>query len=132
MLIGSSLFLGYDMIRYWCSYEDHANTRPRFYDHTFATTLMTTAGAAFVFKHPAEIFAWFVIGLTLVSPTTWLIHSHNKFNLHKMAPNIFYENGCTKDDISRYRHQDEIENLGWKMARETGAGYVNLKDPRNL
>jgi len=106
--IGGALFLVYDQIMHWLRHHDEANPRPRFFDHMITTCMMGTAAGAYYSPKPYRIFSAFLMTATIVAPALYWIRLQIDPSLHTHA-NIFYENGCSKDEIERFRMQDEIE-----------------------
>ena len=112
---GAALAVSYQVIIEWgLRHHDEANRRPAYLDHTLATTLIGGVTGMLIFKHPLHIFSSFFFSAVLVAPTLWWFANASRMNPTR-APNIFYENTCTKEEIERYRHQDMIENLGQTM-----------------
>jgi hypothetical protein len=68
-----------------------------------ATTLIGTGLGMTVFNHPLHIFCSGFFSMMIVTPLTWWFKTQGRLN-PKRAPNIFYENDCTKEEIERYRH----------------------------
>ena len=123
--LGAGLSLSYTWINFWLRHHDEANSRPKYLDHTIATTAISVVASAFAFKHPQHIFATGVFAILLISPITWYAYKTMKLGPGGKAANIFYENGTTKEEIERFRHQDMIENLGFVLRSEPGFGYHN-------
>jgi hypothetical protein len=130
-LFGASLFVGYDFIFDSLRHHDEANSRPVFFDHMIATTILGTALGAFTFSHPFHIFCAGFFSMSLVSPSIWWFKKAAVLNPVRPS-NIFYENGCTPEEVERFRHQDEIEEMAQRMLATPGYGYHNLTDPRGL
>lgn len=100
-------------------------------DHTVAVTTIGTIAGLLYHTHPYQMATTALYSLTLVSPLTWYFKTHLRVgNLHHH--NIFYENDCTKEEISRFRAQDEIENLGQQMLQSSTRGYISMHDPRSI
>lgn len=117
---------------YWFRHHDEAPNRPRIVDHAVATVVLSTLVGAYFTLHPANLFccAWF--GLMLVTPYSWMMGNMCKPGVHYKHHNIFYENGCTAEEIERFRHQDQVESMGQTFLTQPGQGYVPLKDARGL
>lgn len=100
-----------------------------FFDHAIATTIILSTFGAFYGGMPRYIFTGAFVSLLLVSPMSWWLYKHGKFNSVNKQVNIFYENDLTREDIDRIRHIDMIESLADKMRGQPGYGY-HIKDPR--
>merc|ERR1712086_687273 len=114
--IGASVFLGYNYIVDWRRGHKDAHMRPRFYDHTFAMTMIGTIGSAFWATHPMYIFMSGLVTALVLAPSSWFLYE-SRLQMGRKNPFIYYENGCTQDDLDRFRHQDEIERLGFNLER---------------
>ena len=130
-LYGAALFVSYDIIIDQMRHHDEANSRPAFFDHLAATTLIGTGIGAFSFSHPFYVFCSGFFSLALIGPSTWWFKKTAVQNTVKPA-NIFYENDCTPEEIERFRHQDHIEEMAQRMMATPGYGYHNVTDARGL
>jgi hypothetical protein len=54
----------------------------------------------------------------------WWAINHGRFNSLGRHPNIFYENGVSKEEIERIQQLDMLEALTVKIQSEPGFGYV--------
>lgn len=110
-LMGAGLTLSYTLINDFLRHHDEANSRPRFFDHMIATTLVGTGIGAMIFKHPLHVFCSGFFSIMLVTPISWWFKNHSMLNKTRPA-NIFYENGTTQEEIERFRMQDQMESIG--------------------
>lgn len=129
--MGASLTLSYQLINDFLRHHDETNSRPQFFDHMIATTLIGTGVGALVFNSPLSVFCSGFFSIMMVTPVTWWFKTSARLN-PKRASNIFYENDCSKEEIERFRHQDVIENMGMQMLATPGYGYHSQADPRGL
>ena len=128
-LIGGSLICGYHAIIDYMRHHEEANPRTAFFDHLTATTIMGTVTGAFFVGRPYHLFLCTFFSAVLVAPTVWWFKKAATFGANRQAPNIFYMNDCTDEEIERYRHQDMIEELAEEMRISNGYGYATRKDP---
>ena len=102
--MGAGLTLSYQLINDFLRHHDEANSRPVFFDHMIATTLIGTGTGALIFSSPFHVFCSGFFSMMLVAPFSFWVKNH------KLAPtrsaNIFYENDCSAEEIERFRHQD--------------------------
>ena len=129
---GAFLFMSYDMMLHYFRHHDEAPNRPRIVDHTLAVVILSTLGGAYFTRHPGALFASSFLGLMFAAPMSWYLANYAKPGSNFKYANIFYENGCTPEEIERFRHQDMVEDLGQLMIAQPGCGYVPLRDARGL
>ena len=130
-LLGASVFVGYDLVFFTLRHHDEANARPVFMDHVAATTVIGTGLGALALSSPFHLFCATFFSAVLVAPSTWWVKKHAVINPVRPS-NIFYENDCTPEEVERFRHQDQIEEMAQRMLTTPGYGYHSLTDPRGL
>ena len=129
--IGGSIFFAYSYLTEWMRHHDEANPRAIYWDHTAATTVLTLGATALYCSHPSQLLAAGFMSLMLVSPMSWWLMNQVRINTVR-NPNIFYEGSCTKEEIERFRAQDQIEQAAFKMQSTPGYGYFLQNDPKGL
>lgn len=120
--------MGYHAVIDYMRHHEEADPRPMFIDHTIATTVTATAISAFYATRPWTVFCTAFFSVALVAPFSWWFMRHARMGNNRMAPNIFYQNDCTEEEIERYRHQDMIEEAAARMKLEHGYGYHKKGD----
>lgn len=101
--MGASLTLSYQLINDFLRHHDESNSRPKFFDHMIATTLIGTGIGALTFSHPLHVFCSGFFSMMMVTPLSWWFKNAARLNPNRPS-NIFYENDCTKEEIERFRH----------------------------
>lgn len=129
--IGASITLTYQLVHDFLRHHDEANSRPAFFDHQAALTVIGTGIGAMTLNHPLHVFCAGFFSFALIAPSTWWVKNTAIMNSTRPA-NIFYENDCTAEEVERFRHQDHIEEMAQRMLATPGYGYHNLSDPRGL
>ena len=128
---GGALTLSYQLIMDYFEHHETNKDRPRFFNHWFATTLIST-GLGMFYKNPVTgAGTGFVFGLFLVGPMTWWLYKQGRLNSSQSPANIFYENGVTAEEVERIRHLDAIEQLAFQMQSTPGYGYIS-RDQMNV
>ena len=123
--IGGAMMVSYFGIQELLRHHKESVPRSRFMDHTIAFTLISTGVGAYNCATPWGVFCWGFMGLTVGAPLTWYLKVRTGANSMR-ASNIFYENSCSAEEVERFRHQDEIENLGMQFSKQPGYGYHML------
>lgn len=86
-----------------------------------ATGAMTGKGG------PTRMFTGAFFALTTLGPLTWWVKMQGLLPAARSKPaNIFYEDGVTKEEVARFQHMDQIENLAHNMQARPGYGYERL------
>jgi hypothetical protein len=81
MLIGGSLFLGYQLIIDYIRHHDEGNRdRPEFFDHQIALTLIGAVSLGIWKGLPKWWFIGGFVGGMIVSPVSWWVKKHGRFN----------------------------------------------------
>ena len=127
--MGGAVVCAYHGIIDYMRHHEEADPRPAFIDHTVSTTLVSAGVSLFYATRPWHVFCSGFFGAVLLAPTTWWFSRKAVIGTERMAPNIFYTNDCTEEEIERYRHQDMIEDAAAKMKLEQGYGYAKRGDP---
>ena len=126
--MGGVAFCAYKGIIDYMRHHEEADPRPAFIDHVVSTTLVSTGISMFYATRPWHVFCTGFFSSVLVAPFTWWFIRKATIGSERQAPNIFYTNDCTKEEIERYRHQDMIEEAASRMKLEHGYGYVKRGD----
>ena len=69
--MGIALTLSYQWIGDFLRHHDEANSRPMFFDHMIATTMVGTGVGALLFRHPFHVFTSGFFSMMLVTPVSW-------------------------------------------------------------
>ena len=130
-LMGGAVVMGYQIIIDYMRHHEEANPRPAYMDHTFSTTVVTTAAAAFYVTRPIHLFNTMLFSTVLLAPISWWFLKFGVRGLgqDRSPPNIFYQNDCTEEEIERFRQQDALEEAAANMKTMTGYGYAQRSDP---
>lgn len=83
-------------------HHDHANSRPRYLDHTLTMSLLTMGLTATKASNPLYIPLAGFFSAALLSPITWFVYSTTLRTHCHPNPNIFYENGTTAEEVERF------------------------------
>mgnify|MGYP006889525018 CR=1 FL=1 len=132
-LFGGSVVLSYNLVFEFLRHHDEVNLRPMIFDHQLAVTLVGSLASAAIMggspKHFATgaIFSFFTIGPILY----WMKLQGMRPGAHNRTPGIYYTDECSKDDIERFNHQDQVEQLAYQMGSQPGYGIFS-KDARHL
>lgn len=129
--MGAGILVSYQMTYDFLRHHDEANSRPYFFDHMIATTLIGTFFGALTMNHPLHVFCSGFFSAALVAPSLWWLSHVGRLNSTRSS-NVFYQNDCTQEEVDRFRHQDMIEHLGVRMLADPGFGYHAQGDPRAL
>jgi hypothetical protein len=70
-LMGAGLVLSYTFVHDFLRHHDEANSRPQFFDHMIATTLVGTGIGALLFSHPFSVMCSSFFSIMMVTPLTW-------------------------------------------------------------
>lgn len=125
---GGLALSGYHYLLWYIRHHDEANPRPAYLDHVAATTTILTASSLFIAKRPYYVGVTAFFSVMLVSPFSYWLMKNATIGTGRRAPNIFYQNDCTDEEIERYRHQDMIEEAAAIMKIEHGYGYCKRGD----
>lgn len=98
MLLGGSLFLGYDLIIDFLRHHDETNPRPMIFDHLLAMSTLGTVGGFIATNSLQGAFAGFLFfGINVGLLTYWGMTMGNK-PLSGPAPMLtYYEDGVTQE-----------------------------------
>ena len=127
-LAGGVALSGYHYLMWYMRHHDEANPRPMIIDHTIATVAMTTGASLFLAPRPWWVGMTALFSTVMVAPFSWWLMRKATMGSGRRAPNIFYQNDVTEEEIERYRHQDAIEEAASRMKLEHGYGYVKRGD----
>jgi hypothetical protein len=127
------LFLGYQLVFEVLRHHDETNLRPMYIDHTIACTLLGGISMASALGgSPKHFITGGVFGALTIAPILyWMKLQGNRPGQMNKPANIFYTNDCTKEQMERFAHQDQTEQLAYQMNSLPGYGYFN-KDPRHV
>ena len=127
-LMGGAIVMGYNAIIDYMRHHEEADPRPMYVDHAVATTLTASVASAFYATRPLTVFYTGLFSFILVSPFSWWFMKNGVDGGSLRAPNVFYQNDCTEEEIERYRHQDMIEDAAARMRLEHAYGYHKKGD----
>lgn len=115
----------YHLVHYWLRHHDETNLRPAIVDHTIAMSVIGIGCGGFILGgSPVAMFQGFLFSFFLASPITyWLKLQGMKPGSMNKQPSVYYVDGTTEEEISRFRHQDQIETLAHQMGALPGYGY---------
>lgn len=124
---GSAAFV-YHWVHYWMKHHDHTNLRPAFIDHQLAMSVLGVGfGAAALSGSPFAMFQGWLFFFFILGPIGyWLKLQGNKPGQNNRHSAVYYLDGTTEEEISRFRHQDQIEQLAHQMGAQPGYGYFKF------
>lgn len=122
--IGAAAFVGYQFTFDALRHHDEANSRPEIYDHTLALSLIGMGAAASKASNLLHVPLAGFFTAALIAPISWFLYTR-AIRFGSPAPNIFYENGTTAEEVERFRHQDEIERLGLELLSTPNYGMAD-------
>ena len=96
MMVGASIFLGYDILMEWMRHHDENNMRPKVVDHIIAMSIIGTIGGWMTTNSLRGAFQGFLfIGLNLGFLTYWAMTQGTRPGAALAPVNIYYEAGVT-------------------------------------
>lgn len=100
--------LSYQLIFDFLRHHEETNIeRPLFFDHMLACTIIGSVFAGLWKFYPRYWFTGGFIGGFMIAPMTFWAYKHARLNMvGRAAPNIFYENSVTKEEIERIQALD--------------------------
>ena len=128
MLWGGATVLTYQLVLDFMTHHNHTSNRPAFIDHTLAMTILGAGAGAMTGKGgPTRMFTGAFFAFSTLAPLTWWVAMQGLLPGSARKPaNIFYEDGVTKEEVARFQHMDQIENLAHNMQARPGYGYERL------
>ena len=132
-MMGAAAMTAYNGIQWFMRHHDEGNPRPYFYDHLIATTAIGFVGGCLYASHPFSVFTATFFSASVLAPASWwAFKSGGGLNRGNVHANIFYENNVTKEEVERFRMQDEVESIGLEMFTTPGYGAHMQSDPRGI
>jgi hypothetical protein len=116
-MYGGSLFLGYSLIFETLRHHDHTNKRPMFIDHQIAMTIIGgVASVGMAGGSPQSMVVGAIFSFFTLGPMLWWLklNGMSAGQMNKPA-NVFYTDDCTKEEIERFTHQDQVDQITFSM-----------------
>lgn len=112
-IFGGSVFLAYQVIHDFIQHHNTYPDRPKYLDHITAITIISVVTGLFKGGLPRYGFVGAFLSIFFISPLSWWLFHNGIFRPHVKAPNIFYEEGTTLEEVDRIRHLDAIETTAY-------------------
>lgn len=95
-------------------------------------TLLGGIGAACIAGSPRHVAAGAIFSALTLGPMIWWLKLQgNRPGQMNRPVNIFYTNDASKEEIERFTHEDQVDQLAFQMSTLPGYGFFN-KDARHV
>ncbi len=127
MMVGGSIFLGYDLVFDFLRHHDETNLRPKVIDHLIAMSLIGTVGGFMATNSIRGAFQGFLFfGLNLGLLSYWAMTMGTRPNAGQASQLVYYDADVTKEEKERLEMQDQLEILTYNMLSKPAYGLADV------
>lgn len=127
MVVGGSVFLGYELILEFLRHHDELNMRPKLVDHIFAMSLIGTVGGFMAMNSIKGAFQGFLFfGLNLGFLSYWAMNMAWGPGGGNKPLTVIYDADVTPEEKERFEMMDQAEILAHNMRGKPGYGLIQL------